>query len=245
MKPIIDIHMHVLPDVDDGSQSLAESTRMIRSSYEQGVRYAFCTSHSYMAYRDESSREHSYDMRNELGHHLFKDGYKVGIRLYMGSEVAYDTRDISDTIHKLNEGIIPTMNRTKFVLGDFWPTDFDYSEAEYVVKALLNAGYIPILAHVERYKMTSAETIKALRDMGAYIQINAYSVAEERNLITKNRAIEMLDNKLVDFIGSDAHRITHRPPMVEAGVKFMYENYDEEYIDAIVHDNAKKYLIGE
>ena len=54
----------------------------------------------------------------------------------------------------------------------------------------------------------------------------------------------LLRSKMVSFIGSDAHGISHRPPMVGNGIRWIYDHLPEDYADAIVHDNAAKIIGG-
>jgi hypothetical protein len=57
--------------------------------------------------------------------------------------------------------------------------------------------------------------------------------------------LTLLDNKIVDFVGSDAHRIDHRPPAVAKGIEYLYANYDEEYVDNILYNNAMDLILCE
>lgn len=76
------------------------------------------------------------------------------------------------------------------------------------------------------------------------MQINAYSLVEEKNESTKELARMLLKNKLVTFVGSDAHRTTHRPPNIKSGVDYIYQNCDGQYADDICFRNAERYLLG-
>ena len=52
------------------------------------------------------------------------------------------------------------------------------------------------------------------------------------------RALALLENKLVDFVGSDAHRIHHRDPKVKKGIEYLYGHFDEKYVDDILYHNV-------
>ena len=67
---------------------------------------------------------------------------------------------------------------------------------------------------------------------------------EEKNESTKELARMLLKNKLVTFVGSDAHRTTHRPPNIKSGVDYIYQNCDGQYADDICFRNAERYLLG-
>ena len=113
------------------------------------------------------------------------------------------------------------------------------------VKRLKEAGYNPIIAHVERYYhvIPDIEAAKNLHDLGCWFQINAYSVAEESDSDIRERTAGLLQENLVDFIGSDAHRSNHRPPMISTGVQFLYDNYAQDYVDGILYWNVEKMLM--
>ncbi len=76
------------------------------------------------------------------------------------------------------------------------------------------------------------------------MQINAYSLVEEKSEITKGGAKYLLENKLVHFIGSDAHRTTHRPPRMKRGVEYIWGNCDKEYAKDVIYRNAYRCLLG-
>lgn len=120
----------------------------------------------------------------------------------------------------------------------------DTDEMMYCISNLMKAGYKIILAHTERYHyvIDGINTVRKLKQMGCLIQINAYSLVEESNERTRGLANEILSAHLADFIGSDAHRTTHRPPRLESGVEWIYSVCDKEYADSICYANASKYL---
>lgn len=84
-----------------------------------------------------------------------------------------------------------------------------------------------------------------MKAAGCLIQINAYSIAEERDVDIRSRALDLLKNKLVDFIGSDTHRLDHRPPKLKKGIEYLYGYFDSEYVDDILYNNAMKLLLNE
>ena len=69
--------------------------------------------------------------------------------------------------------------------------------------------------------------------MGCLFQINVYSVLEEKDSVIRKNAKSLLEQRMADFLGSDAHRTFHRAPSVERGLLFLYETYDADYLDAV------------
>jgi ADP-ribosylglycohydrolase/histidinol phosphatase-like PHP family hydrolase len=238
MKKMIDLHMHIIPDVDDGSVSIEMSEQMLRMAIEQGIEIVFATSHSLAHEEDTEYTRHQFRKLQKM----IKEK-ELPIKVYLGCEVFYDIRCIDRILKDLDNGRLPSLNGTKYVL-----TELFYGlgkDTTYYINILIEKGWIPIIAHAERLDDLSIETIKELRGAGCKIQINAYSIAEEKNEKTRNRALTLLDNKIVDFVGSDAHRIDHRPPAVAKGIEYLYANYDEEYVDNILYNNAMDLILCE
>ena len=122
--------------------------------------------------------------------------------------------------------------------------EFDeYASPEDIAEGMRWAGdseFGPILAHAERYKLLREQPDKwhRIAESGAAIQINAYSICEDADPSTVNAARYLLENRLVSFIGSDAHGEFKRPPRLAKGVQLIYEHCPVDYADALVHDNA-------
>ena len=118
---------------------------------------------------------------------------------------------------------------TRYVLTEFDPGWYSQEDADYCIRKILSAGYTPIIAHVERYPLPSIECVRKMKDAGALMQINAYSIVNEIKERTRNNANALLSEQLVDFIGSDAHRLDHRPPIIADGVTAITQLYSDEY----------------
>ena len=114
------------------------------------------------------------------------------------------------------------MAGSRYVLTEFDPYE-TLEDMVYCIEQILAAGYVPVIAHAERCRMIMMPDIRALKDLGALIQINAYSIANEKNAHTRQLANDCLFERLVDFLGSDAHRLDHRPPAVADGIAALIE----------------------
>ena len=113
------------------------------------------------------------------------------------------------------------------------------------VQALTSAGYIPIIAHLERYNYLQNDMtlVDRFRDLGASVQINAYSLLEEMDEGIKGWARRLVREKKADFLGTDAHRTYHRSPKAQSGLAWLYENAEQDYADAISWGNAQIKLL--
>ena len=238
---VIDIHSHILFGIDDGADTIAESIEMLKMAEKQGVKNVFCTSHHWQA---ESS---DYDLNFELlKEKIISEG--IDVKLHKGMEIlCEDDRYFPETMRDINNGIVKTLNGTDYLLLEMSPFMSAEDIYECVNTVFEQTGKKAVLAHIERYSVLDGEdcVIAQLKELGCLFQINAYSLVEEKHDSIRNFARKLLSEKLVDFIGSDAHRVNHRPPDILTGVDYIYKNCDEEYADAICFRNAERMLLNE
>lgn len=238
MHKIVDIHMHVVPGYDDGSENIEDSLEMLRLAESQGITDVFCASHNGYSKEDREQYRASFAQLEEA-----VSEEKINIRLHKGCEVRCAAEYMDDIVYGLDNGVFETLGNSKYVLTELYP-DAKPSEALSIIKILTEHGYKPIIAHMERnYNITSL-MVRLLIQSGALIQVNAHSFADEADDEIRERARELLRNKYVHFIGSDAHRIDYRPPKVDAGVRFILENVDDEYASQILSTNLSLLLDG-
>ena len=196
---MIDIHTHVIPNVDDGSPNLETSIAMIKHEIDIGVDTIYCTPH-HIYHRYEKTVEEI--KKNFL---LLKEAVEkenLPIKLYLGQEICYTHRE--DTIAMLERGELLTLNNTKRVLLEFSFT----REPEDISDVIYNFGvhgYEIIVAHVERYEWMTIDKVKALRSEGALIQINSNSYLGLSSWKEKRMTRKLIKLNLVDFVASDTH----------------------------------------
>ncbi len=235
----VDVHSHMIPFYDDGARDMDMSMEMLRMEVEQGAEVVFCTSHSW-AFIDEFPE----DLKtyfDQLRQRVKRAGIPIVLKL--GMEIESDSEPLDRIMEKLKSRQYLTYDGTRYALVEFHPSVLP-EKAREVVERYLAEGYVPVLAHVERYRNLSVRDIKEYKELGAYTQINVYSVYQESKESTRARALAMVEHRLADFIGSDAHRIDHRPPEMETGIRYLYDNYDREYVDRLVYQNAMDLFMG-
>ena len=237
---MIDIHTHITPNVDDGSSSIEMSLEMLRSEVAQGVTKVFLTPHSFAF---ETKRpEDVYAKMRKVQERAAADG--IPLQIYQGCEI-YTYRDkMGRILQDLQNGRIPSMNGTRYVMAEFDVYEVDIDDARYCLNSYLEKGWIPIIAHAERYCWTfaSVENIRILKDMGCLVQVNYYDLIEEPNHDIRTCAQELLKAELVDMMGSDAHRTNHRPPKLVRGARYIRQNCRAEYAEDVLWRNVEKYL---
>lgn len=238
MKKMIDLHMHIIPNVDDGSESLEMSEQMLRMAVEQGIDVIFATSHSLVYEQYAEYVKYEYQRLLRMVEHK-----KLPIKLCLGCEVLYDIHHMDNILTNLEKGRFPTLNGTKYVLTELFP-GFANGALCHIGK-LIEKGWIPIIAHAERYPDLALGTIKKMKESGCKIQINIPSIIEAKNEKIRIKALDLLENRLVDFVGTDAHGINRRPPEVAKGIEYLYEHFENEYIDDVLYNNAMNTIFKE
>ena len=235
---MIDIHMHLLPGMDDGAEDMEMALVMMIRAKQQGISKIIATPHS-----------EAFHFSKEDGRVIFKrlaaatEKVCPDVSLYMGCEVYCEADIMEQVLELLNSGFYPTMNGTKYVLMEF--SQWVYPENTLpCVEVLVDAGYIPIIAHMERYKYLrdNMELVNRFRELGAMIQLNTYSLFDEMDDLTKNWARQLVLERKVDFLGTDAHKTYYRSPSAQYGLNWLYGNTERGYAEAIAWENAQKLL---
>lgn len=230
---LIDVHMHLIPGVDDGAEDMEHALTMFLRAKDQGVTDIFATPHSSaFDWYAQETMEGFQKLRNWIPN------------LFLGCEIYCEVAFMDAVVQTLNEKIYPTMNGTEYVLIEF-PQGVSPKEIASCVETLIGAKYRPIIAHVERYPKLHGEMqqIDLLCQLGCLLQVNIYSLFDEINDGIKNWARHLVQEEKIHFLGTDAHRTTYRPPSVTWGMKWLYENCRESYVDQIAWGNAKTMLL--
>lgn len=232
---VCDIHAHIVPNIDDGAVDFSMAIELLEKASQQGTFNIVCSSHSY------GNLDKYYKNLTEL--RIFVNRKKLNIHLHSGCEIDGSYDSVKNIIIKLENGIIPTMNGTKYVLVEFSPYE-SYDKIICVVNKLIEFGYFPIIAHVERYYCLhkNINKINKLKKQGCLFQVNAYSFINETKPEIRNFARKLLKGKYVTFIGSDAHRTNHRTYAIKDGIDYIYENCDFKYAQDVCYRNAKRIL---
>ena len=236
MSQIIDIHTHILYGIDDGSSDLDMSLELIKREYDQGVRGIFLTNHSYGMEYDYKDYYTRFDELTSIVSEKYSD-----LKLYKGCEILCYRYEMPEIVRKIRNGTFPTMNGTEYILMEFDPDETEgMEEVEYCLRYAIDEGFIPIVAHVERYSRiydNPLENLKTIKKLGCRTQINLYSVEQDRGLVgggtRKELANLFLKNKLVDFVGTDTHRLDYKSPEAEVGAEAIQRLYPDVAEDVL------------
>jgi protein-tyrosine phosphatase len=192
---MIDIHCHILHDIDDGPPSLEKAIEMLCAAGSDGVDTIIATPHfNSTAVPMISSR------LNELSGHA----QQCGIKLLAGCEYT-----LSDFNAELDKTMLP-LSETSFVLVDLNTYSIPQFMEQLAFKAGLK-GFRIILAHPE--KLLHSKSLQRMIDLhlcGIFFQVNAASINGKSGRSSRITAEKMIAAGICDYIASDAHNIERR-----------------------------------
>lgn len=235
MRGFIDIHNHIIPGIDDGATDLQETKKMLQTAYNSGTRAIIATPHvkkgCYMTER------RLIDEKLELVKSLAKE-IDDEFEIFLGCEI-FGFRGVSTT---LNDKII-TLANSKYVLIEFFPKE-EYSTIRDVLYEFQSKGYIPILAHVERYEnlRKDFERVKDLNEMGVYFQVNASSLVKFKSFKLRSFIKKLISHNLIQFVATDAHDIDNRQAELKECAVYLNKKYGISYMEELLINNPKKIL---
>ena len=222
---MIDFHSHILPGVDDGSDSVEMSVAMLQMEAEQGIEHVVATPHFY-AHRHRPEKFLSDRDRAEEALRRELQKYPNLPRLSIGAEVFY--------FHGMSESeFLPqlTIQGTSSIMIEMgrapWP-DAAYRELERIYQQW---GITPVIAHVDRYvsPFRTHGILKRLEQMPVLVQANTSFFLKPS---TACMAINGLRKGQIQLLGSDCHDLHNRKPDMADAIKVIERRLG---IDAITY----------
>lgn len=213
---MIDLHCHILPGLDDGSDSPDTSCRMAAMAADCGVRYIVATPHcntrnEQKNYRSEALNQAFRDLQAEL------DLWQIPVKILPGAEIL-----VRDNFSRLlDEERLMSLNGSRYLLLEFY-FDEDPGFMEEQLSVAEARGFVPVIAHPERYFCVQDNPSIAARwaEQGRILQVNSGSVLGSLGERAYDAATLLLRWELVSVIASDAHdfrrRSTNLLPLLDA-----------------------------
>ncbi len=231
-----DIHCHILPGLDDGSPSFRESVRMAIAAAESGTDGIICTPHVLSERPYDTEKIHT--LREKLSAMTYDAGLKL--KLFSGQEIMVgdNYREIPSMLRSHE---LLTLAHSGYVLIEF-PLYTDFEIIEEKTAFIASRGYIPIVAHPERYPAVDVRCITELKKTGALVQLNKGSLKGSFGDEAKSSAHTFLSHRLADFIASDSHSSERRTPILVNAYNAVSERYSDEYAARLMHSNPVKVL---
>lgn len=226
MSNVIDFHSHILPEVDDGSSSLAESISMLQMQIDQGIHHVIATPHFY-AQHDSPQR---FLRRRALAEARLREEMSLhdGLpRLSIGAEVYYFPGiSDSDVLQEL------TIDGLQCILIEMplppW-TDQMYRELEGI---RTKQGLIPIVAHIDRYiaPFRTFHIPERVQKLPVFVQANAEFFLHKS---TQRMALRMLKNGTIHLLGTDCHNLTSRSVNLQDALRVIRKHLGLEALSRI------------
>ena len=236
---MIDIHSHIVYDVDDGSKDLESSINILKEASIAGFNKIILTPHYMEDYYTVSKEEIAERIK------VLKDACKkqeVDVELYQGNEI-YITNHIDEYI---KEDIASSLNDSKYVLFET-PLNIEPSNLIEVIYKIKEIGKVPVLAHPERYSYIQSNPNKLLEffEMGVLFQANYGSIIGLYGRNAKKTVKLLLKNNFIHFLGSDVHREDSIYTSMEEIMSELNKLIGEEKVYELTEKNTEKILNDE
>jgi protein-tyrosine phosphatase len=226
---MIDIHCHLLPNIDDGPKSWEESIGMIRIACGDGIKGAVTTPHWIQGTNWQPSPDTVRNLVEEFNGRIRAEG--LDFEVYPGMEIGI----IPDLPRVLSNGDVLTLAESDFILIEipFYNLPLGIEE---VIFGLESMGKTAVLAHPERNReyQGSPRRIMDLVGMGALVQVTASSLTGGFGDAARSCSIEFAKLGVLHFVSSDAHSTKHRTPVVSNGLAVVEKKIGRKAVEDIV-----------
>ena len=226
---MIDMHSHILPNIDDGAKSIEETNRLIKEAKNVGFEAIITTPHYMESYYEVNEKE-----RREL---VYK--FQTDVKLYVGNEIY-----LSDNIIEFLENkMASTINNTKYVLFEM-PMNVKPMNLFDVVYEMLQHELIPILAHPERYSFVQREPelICELIQNGVLMQANYGSIVGEYGKRAQEIVQVFFRNNMIHFLGTDVHKSNTVYPKIPQIIEKIIKVIGKDKFEELSNINPKLVL---
>lgn len=236
---IIDLHSHVIPEIDDGSHTFEESYEIFTEAVDAGISKIISTSH-YLENSYEEEEKNRKLWITQMNDVLKQK--KIAIELLIGSEI-YVTPNI---VKLIREEKASTLADSKYVLFEL-PMHNKIMYLEEVIFSLQSAGFIPIIAHPERYSYVQKDPIilEELIEKGVLFQANYASCIGYYGRSAKTTLAKLLKANYITFLGSDVHHKGTIYPQMNKIRRELEKIIKFECIEDLMCKNAERVIYNE
>lgn len=229
---MIDLHCHILPGLDDGSGSFEESLAMAAMAAGHGIRKIAVTPHCVSG-MVRQVRE-GVEMLQEL---LREE--RIPVRLYPGMEIfgTYDTARL------LREKRLLTLNGSRYPLIEF-AFHTDGEEETEILQSVIDAGFIPLVAHPERYSYIcdDPERINRWSAMGCLFQVNRGSLLGRYGHTAQQMGMALVRRGFAAVVATDAHSPVARTPRARDVYQLLRESVSPLAAEMLMERNPERIL---
>ncbi|MBQ8868793.1 MAG: hypothetical protein IJ027_03630 [Oscillospiraceae bacterium] len=228
---MIDFHSHILPQVDDGSSSIKESVELLKMLSQQGVTKVCATPHFIAS---KTAPEAFFEKRQAAFEALKPNLTADAPKIKLGAEVFY-----YNGISKMQDLSRFCIEGSRLLLLEM---PF-HAWSEYNLKEILELScsgeFQLLLAHIERYPaFQNKKILERLIDSDILLQTNASAFLHFK---TRNRALRLLKQNKIHFIGSDCHSVSARPPRMDEAREVVSNKLGESFVK-FYDERAERFL---
>ena len=229
-----DIHCHILPFVDDGADSMEDAVEMARMAADSGVTAIIATPHCNLPYGEEKNyisrplRERFFQLQQAV------KAAGIPLTILPGCEVLCTP----DTPELLRQGKLLTLAGSRYLLVEFF-FDEELSYMDEMLSAVAQQGFVPVVAHPERYEAVhrNPRIVERWFQAGYVIQLNKGSILGRLGRRAAWTAEWILSRGLAHVVASDAHSPVMRTTEMSEVTQFLCEVCSPEYADILLNVN--------
>lgn len=231
---MIDMHSHILYNVDDGPDSFEQSMELLAFAAEkEGITEIISTSHVCNPHFDVTAHivlQQVEELQQELNER------QISLKVHVGHEV----RLCENLVELVKTQQVLTLAQSNYILLEL-PSSTIPHYTKNIVRDLIRLGYTPIIAHPERNKAIAEkpERLQRLILEGAYAQVTAGSIAGHFGKGVQKVAMELIKGNLVHTYGSDVHNIKSRPFLFEQGLSYLEKHKQNKAVDMFLENNTR------
>lgn len=236
---MIDIHTHLIPNVDDGADSIKETLRLARAAVAEGITHTILTPH-HNRYWVTNEKDKVLKLTKEVEQVIQEASIPLTVS---SSQEIRMNEEFSEELFAGN--YLPLDENGKYYLVEFSWRDFPPFARSYL-QEMLDAGIVPVIAHPERQRpfLDDPDLLKGLIEMGCISQITASSIVGDYTEEIRQAAHYMMEENLIHVIASDAHDTIERPFNIVEALNILESTYGTTYKDYLVN-NAEKIFNGQ
>lgn len=230
---MIDLHSHLLWQVDDGPYTLKETLAMAAAARQEGISEIVLTphyAHPHYHVPKETMKKQLTFLQEEL------EKAEVSLKLHTGHEV----RMAEDLLPLDQAQPFYTLAHSNYFLLELPSYTVPYYTV-YMIRGFLNEGLIPIIAHPERNKaiIENPVLLERLVLEGAVTQITAGSLTGHFGRAVQKCSLELIKANLIHTYGSDVHNLSSRPFLFRQGLHYLEKKKELRTIDLLLENNIR------
>lgn len=227
---MLDIHSHLLPEVDDGAETMEEACVMARLAWDTGTKGLVLTPHSNVPGSYQNLWGSELASRVDAFAKALA-GMGIPLRVMAGMEV-FGSDDVAE---KIRAGSVITLNGSRYILLEFWPEDHA-GRVNRVLDSVAALGYVPVIAHPERYAFVQENTGLAAQwgEKGWLLQVNKGSILGSFGRRAYQAAHALLSGRYAHAVASDGHSPYQRVPTLAEAYEYISDHYSRSYAESLL-----------